>query len=292
MWTETTQLQYRRDGLRYASDVTDQEWAQIEALLPPPKRLGRPRTTTLRAVVNALLYLLTTGCQWRLLPKEFPPFSTVQRFFYRWRDDGMWQTINHSLVVRAREAAGREASPTAGVIDSQSVKTTEAAGPRGGACPRARHSRDPGDAGKKINGRKRHVLTDTNGLLVAAVVHPADTQDRDGAPLVLASARYLYPWLRHVFADGGYSGAKLAAALDKIGEWTIDIVKRSNAAAGFVLLPRRWVVERTFAWLNRNRRLAKDFEATLESALSWLFLASVKLLMRRLGRTLQPQIVI
>jgi transposase len=288
MWTETTQLQYRRDGLRYASDVTDQEWAQIEALLPPPKRLGRPRTTTLRAVVNALLYLLTTGCQWRLLPKEFPPFSTVQRFFYRWRDDGMWQTINHSLVVRAREAAGREASPTAGVIDSQSVKTTEAAGPRGGACPRARHSRDPGDAGKKINGRKRHVLTDTNGLLVAAVVHPADTQDRDGAPLVLASARYLYPWLRHVFADGGYSGAKLAAALDKIGEWTIDIVKRSNAAAGFVLLPRRWVVERTFAWLNRNRRLAKDFEATLESALSWLFLASVKLLMRRLGRTLQP----
>ena len=292
MWTETTQLQYRRDGLRYASDVTDQEWAQIEALLPPPKRLGRPRTTTLRAVVNALLYLLTTGCQWRLLPKEFPPFSTVQRFFYRWRDDGMWQTINHSLVVRAREAAGREASPTAGVIDSQSVKTTEAAGPRGGACPRARHSRDPWDAGKKINGRKRHVLTDTNGLLVAAVVHPADTQDRDGAPLVLASARYLYPWLRHVFADGGYSGAKLAAALDKIGEWTIDIVKRSNAAAGFVLLPRRWVVERTFAWLNRNRRLAKDFEATLESALSWLFLASVKLLMRRLGRTLQPKIVI
>jgi len=292
MWTETTQLQYRRDGLRYASDVTDQEWAQIEALLPPPKRLGRPRTTTLRAVVNALLYLLTTGCQWRLLPKEFPPFSTVQRFFYRWRDDGMWQTINHSLVMRAREAAGREASPTAGVIDSQSVKTTEAAGPRGGACPRARQRRDPGDAGKKINGRKRHVLTDTNGLLVAAVVHPADTQDRDGAPLVLASARYLYPWLRHVFADGGYSGAKLAAALDKIGEWTIDIVKRSDAAAGFVLLPRRWVVERTFAWLNRNRRLAKDFEATLESALSWLFLASVKLLMRRLGRTLQPKIVI
>jgi len=292
MWTETTQLQYRRDGLRYASDVTDQEWAQIEALLPPPKRLGRPRTTTLRAVVNALLYLLTTGCQWRLLPKEFPPFSTVQRFFYRWRDDGMWQTINHSLVVRAREAAGREASPTAGVIDSQSVKTTEAAGPRGGACPRARHSRDPWDAGKKINGRKRHVLTDTNGLLVAAVVHPADTQDRDGAPLVLASARYLYPWLRQVFADGAYSGAKLDTALAKIGQWTIKIVKRSDTAVGFVVLPRRWVVERTFAWLNRNRRLAKDFEATLESALSWLFLASVKLLMRRLGRTLHPQIVI
>jgi len=190
MWTATTQQQYRRDGLRYASDVSDAEWAQIEALLPVPKRLGRPRTTQMRQVVNAMLYLLTTGCQWRLLPKEFPPFSTVQRFFYRWRDAGLWQTINHFLVMRTREAAGREASPTAGVLDSQSVKTTEAAGPRGY------------DAGKKIKGRKRHVLTDTNGLLVAAVVHQADIQDRDGAPLVLASARYLYPWLRHVFADG------------------------------------------------------------------------------------------
>jgi len=280
MWTETTQQQYRRDGLRYASDVSDTEWAQIEALLPVPKRLGRPRTTQMRQVVNAMLYLLTTGCQWRLLPKEFPPFSTVQRFFYRWRDAGLWQTINHFLVMRTREAAGREASPTAGVLDSQSVKTTEAAGPRGY------------DAGKKIKGRKRHVLTDTNGLLVAAVVHQADIQDRDGAPLVLASARYLYPWLRHIFADGAYSGAKLDTALENIGRWTIEVIKRSDAASGFVVLPRRWVVERTFAWLNRNRRLAKDFEATLESALAWLFLASVKLLMRRLGRTQQSNIVI
>jgi transposase len=279
MWTETTQQQYRRDGLRYASDVSDAEWAQIEALLPVPKRLGRPRTTQMRQVVNAMLYLLTTGCQWRLLPKEFPPFSTVQRFFYRWRDAGLWQTINHFLVMRTREAAGREASPTAGVLDSQSVKTTEAAGPRGY------------DAGKKIKGRKRHVLTDTNGLLVAAVVHQADIQDRDGAPLVLASARYLYPWLRHVFADGAYSGAKLDTALENIGRWTIEVIKRSDAASGFVVLPRRWVVERTFAWLNRNRRLAKDFEATLESALAWLFLASVKLLMRRLGRMQQSNVV-
>jgi len=280
MWTETTQQQYRRDGLRYASDVSDAEWAQIEALLPVPKRLGRPRTTQMRQVVNAMLYLLTTGCQWRLLPKEFPPFSTVQRFFYRWRDAGLWQTINHFLVMRTREAAGREASPTAGVLDSQSVKTTEAAGPRGY------------DAGKKIKGRKRHVLTDTNGLLVAAVVHQADIQDRDGAPLGLASARYLYPWLRHVFADGAYSGAKLDTALENIGRWTIEVIKRSDAASGFVVLPRRWVVERTFAWLNRNRRLAKDFEATLESALAWLFLASVKLLMRRLGRMQQSNVVI
>jgi len=278
MWTETARRQYRREDLRYASDVTDQEWGLIEAELPPEKKLGRPRTTQLRAVVNALLYMLTTGCQWRQLPKEFPPYSTVQRFFYRWRDDGLWRKVNHDLLMRVREASGREASPSAGVIDSQSVKTTEAGGPRGY------------DAGKKINGRKRHLLTDTLGLPVAAVVHAADIQDRDGAPLVLASARSLYPWLHHVFADGGYSGAKLAAALAKSGRWTVEIVKRCDAP-GFVVLPRRWVVERTLAWLNRNRRLAKDFEASLESALAWLYLASVKLLLRRSGRLQHSKIV-
>jgi len=280
MWTETTRRQYGREDLRYASDVTDEEWALIEAELPAVKKLGRPRTTALREVVNALLYMLTTGCQWRQLPKEFPPFSTVQRFFYRWRDDGLWRRINHELLMQVRAASGRQASPSAGVIDSQSVKTTEAGGPRGY------------DAGKKINGRKRHLLTDTLGLPVAAAVHPADIQDRDGAPVVLAAARFLDPWLRHVFADGGYGGAKLATALDKIGSWTVEIVKRCDTAAGFVVLPRRWVVERTLAWLNRNRRLAKDFEASLESALAWLFLVSVKLLVRRLGRITHAHAVI
>ena len=256
----------------YPSDLTAAQWRRLKPWLPAPKTQGRPRTVSLREVVNALLYVLRTGCSWRSLPHDFPCWQTVYGYFRRWRREALWERIHEALRPRVRRRAGREATPRAALLDSPSVKTTEGAGPRGY------------DAGKQGKGRKRHIVVDTLGLLLAVVVHTADIQDRDGARLVLARLADRFPRLRVIWADGGYQGPKLGAWLARQApDWVLDIVPRPTTAPGFQVLPRRWVVERTFAWLGRYRRLSKDYEGLPETSEAWIRLAMIDRIPHRLG---------
>ena len=251
----------------YPSDLTDQEWAVLEPELPPPVPAGAPRTSDLRAVVNAILYRLHNGCTWRALPHDFPPEGTVRDYFHRWRRCGLWEKLNDTLRRRVRRAEGRDAEPSAGIIDSQSAKGTRTSGTKGY------------DAGKKVKGTKRHLLVDTLGLLLCVVVHAANVQDRDGAKLVLAKAHGSFPELRLIWADGGYAG-KLIDWCMRVCGWVLEIVRRSDAAKGWVLLPRRWVVERSNAWMARSRRLARDYER-LSETLEGLHYVAFSILMLR-----------
>ena len=224
------------------------------------------------------MYILSTGCQWRAIPKDLAARSTIYDYFDRWTWDGTLESIRHSLYVKCREQALREASPTAAIIDAQSVNSAE----KGGA-----HVDPHGyDAGKKVKGKKRHVLVDTQGLLLHAIVTSADIQDRDGGAWLLATLFGLYPFLLRLYADGGYQGPEFRAAVRALLEPVeVEIVKRSDQAKGFVVLPKRWVVERTLAWLGRCRRLAKDWEVLSHKARAFLIMASIRFMVRRLCRS-------
>lgn len=257
-------------GQEYPSDLTDGQWRIITRLLP--KRSGRGRKPICRRrVINAVLYVARTGCQWRQLPHDFPNWKTVYNIFWTWRNNGTWERIHTRLREKVRKAAGKKPTPTVAVVDSQSIRTAEGGDERGY------------DAGKKITGRKRHIAVDTLGLVLTVVVHGAYWQDHDGACFVLSKLKEPFKRLKVVFGDSAYGRNGLPDWVTETFGWALQTVLRPVGLKGFVLLPKRWIVERTFAWLARYRRHSKDYERTTASAEAFTYIAMINLMSRRLA---------
>jgi transposase len=271
MWTPVSRKRYEDKGKqkkRYPTDLSDEEWAYIEPLLPSAARTGRPRQVDFREVINAIRYLVRSGCGWRMLPHDFPPYETVYYWFRRFIRRMLFQAIHDVALMLDRQNSQRQSQPTAAIIDSQSVK-----------APAARQRGY--DANKKVAGRKRHVAVDTDGRLLMMNLTSADLSDSAGAQLILDALRQRWPWLKHLFGDGAYDHTRLmdkAAFLD----FTVEVVRRLAGQAGFVVRPRRWVVERTFGWLMRWRRLVRDYEQRIDVSHNMIYVAMGALLLRRI----------
>ncbi|WP_391733073.1 IS5 family transposase [Tautonia sociabilis] len=261
---------------RYPTDLTNAEWAQVARVIPAPKKGGRPAKYERREITNALLYITRAGCPWRMMPRDLPPWRIVYWYFMQWKKDGTFDRLMDLLRGDLRVAEGRNRQPSAAIIDTQSVRTTEKGGPHGY------------DSGKGINGRKRHILVDTLGLILSVVVHAADIQDRDGARLVLAPLRHRFARLRLIIADSIYNGgiAEWVHALRARNKLRLEVRAKEPGAKTFKPIPLRWRVERTFAWLGRSRRLSKDYEGTTASSEAFVKLAMIHLMARRLVRKL------
>lgn len=255
----------------YDTDLNDRQWEWIEPHLPPAKTGGRKRTTNLREVINGIFYLLRTGCAWRLLPHDFPKWRTVYEYFQRWQEDGTWVKLNQILREQVRIKAGRNPQPSAGSIDSQSVKKA-GAGQEGGY-----------DGGKKINGRKRTILVDTMGLLLGAVVHGAHRSDHKGLTLLALWFAPLWQCLQLIWTDSTFGGKRFLEWIEGTFGWTLEVVSKKEGQKGFEVLPRRWVVERTFSWFGRYRRLSKDYEDLPTTSETMLYIAMINIMLRRLA---------
>lgn len=255
---------------QYPSDLTNRQWQLIRQLLPKRSTRGR-RPIDRRRIMNAILYVVRTGCQWRMLPKNFPNWSTVYGIFWRWQNDGTWQKIHDALRAKTRRAAGKKSTPTVAIIDSQSIRTAEGGEERGY------------DSAKKITGRKRHLAVDTLGLLLAVVVHGADWQDQDGAKWVLERIGEQFKRIKVVFGDIAYGRNDLPTWVQHTFGWILQTILRPVGVKGFVVLPKRWIVERTLAWLARYRRHSKDYEKTTASSEAMTYIAMIALMSKRLA---------